>query len=71
MADFKYPRNLFQRSILKGLISLALNIFSDFEVIGAENIPDKGPLIITGNHFSFSDSIALLHIAPPSQDLGS
>ncbi len=71
MADFKYPRNIFQRSILKGLISLALHTFSDFEVIGAENIPDKGPLIITGNHFSFSDSIAMLHICPPSIEMFS
>lgn len=71
MANFKYPRNLFQRSILKGLISLALHTFSDFEVIGAENIPDKGPLIITGNHFSFSDSIAMLHICPPSIEMFS
>jgi len=71
MADFKYPRNLFQRSILKGLIGLALNTFSDFEVIGEENIPEKGPLIITGNHFSFSDSIAMLHIAPTSIEMFS
>ncbi len=71
MADFKYPRNIFQRTILKGLISLALHTFSDFEVIGAENIPDKGPLIITGNHFSFSDSIAMLHICPPSIEMFS
>jgi 1-acyl-sn-glycerol-3-phosphate acyltransferase len=71
MANFKYPRKLLVRSILKGLISLALHTFSDFEVIGAENIPDKGPLIITGNHFSFSDSVALLHIAPPSVEMFS
>ena len=71
MADFKYPRNLLQRSILKGMISLALHTFSDFEVIGAENVPEKGPLIITGNHFSFSDSVALLHIAPPSIEMFS
>jgi 1-acyl-sn-glycerol-3-phosphate acyltransferase len=71
MADFKYPRRLFQRSILKGLISIALHTFSDFEVIGAENIPDKGPIILTGNHFSFSDSIAMLHIAPSSIEMFS
>ena len=71
MADFKYPRRIFQRSIVKGLISIALHTFSDFEVIGAENIPDKGPIILTGNHFSFSDSIAMLHIAPPSIEMFS
>jgi len=71
MADFKYPRNLFQRSILKGVISLALHTFSDFEVIGVENIPETGPLIITGNHFSFADSVAMLHIAPSSIEMFS
>lgn len=71
MSDFKYPRRKFQRSIVKGLISIALHTFSDFEVIGAENIPDKGPIILTGNHFSFSDSIAMLHIAPPSIEMFS
>jgi 1-acyl-sn-glycerol-3-phosphate acyltransferase len=71
MADFKYPRNIFRRSILKGLISFALHTFSDFEVIGAENIPDNGPLIVTGNHFSFADSVAMLHIAPPAIEMFS
>lgn len=71
MVNFKYPRRIIPRSVIKGLIHAALHTFSDFEVIGEENIPDKGPLIITGNHFSFSDSIALLHIAPPSIEMFS
>ncbi len=71
IADFKYPRRLFVRSTLKGLIRLAIMVFSDFELIGEENIPDKGPLIITGNHFSFADSVAMLHVAPPSIELFS
>lgn len=71
ITDFKYPRRLFIRSTLKGLIRLAINLFSDFELIGEENIPDKGPLIITGNHFSFADSVAMLHIAPPSIEVFS
>ncbi len=71
MADIKIPRRLLIRSALKGLISAALHTFSDFEVIGLENVPDQGPLIITGNHFSFSDSIAMLQIAPPSIEMFS
>ena len=71
MSDIKVPRRLAIRSILKGLISLALHSFSDFEVIGKENIPEKGPIIITGNHFSFADSIAMLHISPPSIEMFS
>lgn len=71
MSEIKVPRRIIIRSFLKVLISGALNLFSDFEVIGEENIPDKGPLIITGNHFSFADSIALLHIAPPEIEMFS
>ncbi len=71
MSDIKVPRRLLIRSILKGLISLALNTFSDFEIIGEENIPKEGPIIVTGNHFSFADSIAMLHIAPPSIEMFS
>jgi len=71
LAEIKYPRRLLIRSILKGLISAALHTFSDFEVIGAENIPEQGPLILTANHFSFADSIAMLHIAPASIEMFS
>ena len=71
MSDIKVPRRIAIRSVLKGLISLALHTFSDFEVIGLENIPEKGPIIVTGNHFSFADSIAMLHIAPPSIEMFS
>jgi 1-acyl-sn-glycerol-3-phosphate acyltransferase len=71
MANIHYPRRLLIRSVLKGLISAALHTFTDFEVIGKENVPDQGPLIITGNHFSFADSIAMLHIAPPAIEMFS
>jgi len=71
LAEIKYPRRLLIRSALKGLISAALHSFSDFEVIGAENIPEEGPLILTANHFSFADSVAMLHIAPASIEMFS
>ena len=71
MADFKFPRRILIRSFIKSLISAALWAFTDFELIGEENIPQEGPLIITGNHFSFADSVAILHIAPPSIEMFS
>lgn len=71
MSDIKVPRRIFIRSVLKGLISFALHTFSDFEVIGMDNIPEEGPIIMTGNHFSFTDSIAMLHVAPPSIEMFS
>jgi len=71
MASIQYPRRLWIRSLIKGVLSAAFRIFTDFEVIGKENFPEQGPLIITGNHFSFADSVAMLHIAPPSIELFS
>jgi 1-acyl-sn-glycerol-3-phosphate acyltransferase len=71
MAEFNYPRRIFFRSLIKRLIAAAFALFTDFELIGKENIPEKGPLIITGNHFSFADSVAILHIAPPSIEMFS
>jgi len=71
MVDFIYPRRIITRSILKGLINLAFHVFSDIEIIGEENIPGKGPLIITRNHFSFADSVAMLHVAPPEIEMFS
>jgi 1-acyl-sn-glycerol-3-phosphate acyltransferase len=71
MSDIKVPRRIVIRSVLKSLISFALHTFSDFEVIGQENIPEKGPIIFTGNHFCFTDTIAMLHVAPPSIEMFS
>lgn len=71
MEDIKYPRRVLIRTLLKGLISAALHTFTDFEVIGKENIPKNGPLIVTGNHFSFADSIAILQVAPAAIEMFS
>jgi 1-acyl-sn-glycerol-3-phosphate acyltransferase len=34
------------------------------EVNGVENLPEKGPLIMVGNHFSFVDPTCFVRIAP-------
>ena len=33
------------------------------EIIGQENLPDKGPLLLVGNHFSFIDPVSFVRIA--------
>jgi 1-acyl-sn-glycerol-3-phosphate acyltransferase len=33
-------------------------------IIGRENFPVEGPLLVVGNHFSFIDPVAMLHVAP-------
>lgn len=43
------------RGIVKGAIWIFCKIVYRFKVIGKENIPKEGPIIICGNHRSFLD----------------
>lgn len=57
-----YPRRQFSRSLLRAVIAAGLAALTDFHVIGRENLPASGPLVIVGNHFSFLDPVAVIHI---------
>ncbi len=56
-----YPRRTAIRSVLRLGIRLALPILCDIKIVGRENIPSQGPLLIVGNHFSFLDPVAVIH----------
>lgn len=71
MVSIKYPRRQFIRRVIQEVLKVAFWLLTDLEVIGEENIPEEGPIIITGNHFSFADSVAMLHLAPPTIELFS
>lgn len=43
------------RGIVKGAIYIYCKIVYRFELVGKENIPKEGPIIICGNHRSFLD----------------
>jgi 1-acyl-sn-glycerol-3-phosphate acyltransferase len=59
-----YPRRRIVRTVLKGLINAAFKSLSEIEVVGQENLPKSGPLLVVGNHFSFLDPVAVIHIMP-------
>jgi len=59
-----YPRRQIIRRFLKFLAKTAFTILSDLRIEGEENIPDSGPLLVIGNHFSFIDPVAVLHALP-------
>lgn len=59
---YPYPRRKVIRTILRTLINFAFAILGDFEIIGKENLPQKGPMLIVGNHFSFLDPLALIKL---------
>ena len=44
-----------ERGIVKGAIWIYCKIVYRFELVGQENIPKEGPVIICGNHRSFLD----------------
>jgi 1-acyl-sn-glycerol-3-phosphate acyltransferase len=56
------PRKKVIRSILRTLINIVFAILGDFEIIGEENLPQHGPLLVVGNHFSFLDPLAMIKI---------
>ncbi len=48
---YPYPRYQFKRGVLKTVIAPLAHILSRFTILGKENIPADGPLIVVTNHF--------------------
>ena len=68
---FKYPRRRFMRGFIHHLSRVVFDILTDFRVLGAENCPQEGPLLVVSNHFSFIDPVAMVRIVPwPMEFLG-
>ena len=61
LVKYRYPRNKFRRGFLRGGINILAKILADYKIYGAENLPEKGPLLIVGNHFHFLDTIGPIH----------
>jgi 1-acyl-sn-glycerol-3-phosphate acyltransferase len=57
----RYPRRQGIRAVLRAGIAAGFALLADFDIIGKENMPQAGPLLIVGNHFSFLDPVALIH----------
>jgi 1-acyl-sn-glycerol-3-phosphate acyltransferase len=64
LSQIRYPRRRLFRAFLQGVVRLAFAILSDTEIIGQENIPEKGPLLVVANHFSFIDPVAMVRVVP-------
>jgi len=59
-----YPRRRYVRAFLKLLAKAAFDLLSDFQIEGKENLPESGPLLVIGNHFSFIDPVAVIRSVP-------
>ena len=62
--EFAYPRRRVIRAVLKRMAIMAMEVMTDLEVIGRENLPEKGPLLLVANHFSPVDPVAMIRAAP-------
>ena len=61
LEKYHYPRHQFRRGVLRAGIAVAAKLLIDYRVQGTENLPEKGPLLIVGNHFHFLDTIGPIH----------
>lgn len=52
------------RYLLKKLSAPAFSLLTHLEILGEENLPKAGPLMVVGNHFGFIDPVALVRMAP-------
>jgi 1-acyl-sn-glycerol-3-phosphate acyltransferase len=62
--EFRYPRRRLMRGLLQPLARVALAALTDWQVIGQENLPKEGPLLVVANHFSFIDPVVMVGVAP-------
>ena len=62
--EFRYPRRRVLRAVLRRVIDVALFTLTDLNIEGRENLPQSGPLLLVGNHFSFIDPVAMIRAAP-------
>ena len=62
--ETSFPRRSPMRRFLQWLSRFGFGLLSDLEVVGEENFPPSGPLIIVANHFHFLDPPAVVRIAP-------
>lgn len=61
---YPYPRRRLVRAVSKQVAAALLAALTDLKIVGRENIPKRGPLLVVANHFSFVDPVAMIRAVP-------
>ena len=61
---FPYPRRRVLRGLLRRVTQVLFAGLMDLQIVGQENLPKNGPLLVVANHFSFIDPVAMVRLAP-------
>jgi 1-acyl-sn-glycerol-3-phosphate acyltransferase len=61
---FPYPRRRVLRGMLRRVTQVLFAGLMDLQIVGQENLPRNGPLLVVANHFSFIDPVAMVRLAP-------
>jgi 1-acyl-sn-glycerol-3-phosphate acyltransferase len=61
---FPYPRRRVLRGLLRRVTQVMFAGLMDLQIVGQENLPKNGPLLVVANHFSFIDPVAMVRLAP-------
>jgi 1-acyl-sn-glycerol-3-phosphate acyltransferase len=62
--DIRYPRRVIIRQSLRILARVSMPLLADVRVTGRENFPDKGPLLVVGNHTAAMEVVLMTVYAP-------
>jgi len=57
--SIKYPRRVLIRKSMTGLGKLLLSLMADIQIVGKERLPEKGPIILAGNHVAVMEAVLM------------
>lgn len=62
--SISYPRKVWVRRTLTTFGRLLVKTLFKVEILGMENFPDRGPLIVVGNHSAIMESVLMIAFSP-------